>query len=265
MIFAVIALSVLIAYFIIENMFVLHRRYENFGGDVKVMHISDVHNAKKGTDNRKIYLAAKNEKPDLIFITGDFVSRNTTDFKSAEILLNHLCETAPVFIVHGNHEQSLPPEFYDKFRNMVAESNAVMLVNNSQSVTLKNRKFHICGVQQEYSTYKKNNGYKNLDKFSVQDMISAVGENNTENTLLLAHNPLWAEVYSNWGADYAFCGHVHGGAVRIGNLGLLSPERKFFPKYSKGVYKIGDMKLCVSAGIGKIRLFNPPEIVIYMI
>lgn len=255
----------LIIEFVIENKLILHRRYENLGGDVRIMHISDIHNSRKGKDNIRISDAARDEQPDLIFITGDFVSRSETDFKSAQILLNRLCKVAPVYIIQGNHEQSLPECQQAEFFDMVRKSGAVMLVNQSDYVTIKGRKLYICGVQQEYSTYKKNGGYKNLDKFTLNDMKSAVGNKPKCEVLLFAHNPLWAEIYSQWGADYTFSGHVHGGAVRLFGIGILSPERKFFPKYSKGVYTVGKMKMCVSAGIGKLRLFNPPEIVIYTI
>jgi predicted MPP superfamily phosphohydrolase len=53
--------------------------------------------------------------------------------------------------------------------------------------------------------------------------------------------------------------------MRIFGKAILSPERKFFPKYSKGVYSIGGMKLLVSAGLGKFRVFDPAEIVVYEI
>ena len=48
-------------------------------------------------------------------------------------------------------------------------------------------------------------------------------------------------------------------------IGLFSPERRFFPKYSKGVFEVGNMKLLVSGGLGKLRLFNPPEVAVYFI
>lgn len=250
---------------VIENNLILHRRYQNFGGDVKIMHVSDIHKSRKGKNNQRIADVAVSESPDLIFITGDFVSRSETDFASARILLRNLCRTAPVYFVCGNHEQSLPDCQQAEFMSMAEKSGAVMLVNQGFYVTVKNRNFFLCGVQQKYSTYKKNNCYKNLDKFTLNDMKSVIGCKPECKTLLLAHNPLWADVYAGWGADYAFCGHVHGGAVRLFGTGLLSPERKFFPPYSKGVYTVGNTKLCVSAGTGKLRLFNPPEIVIYTI
>ena len=59
---------------------------------------------------------------------------------------------------------------------------------------------------------------------------------------------------------------MFGGMIRLPFIGaVLSPERKFFPKYSSGVYEINNKKLLVSRGIGHsrpgIRLFNKREIV----
>ena len=61
--------------------------------------------------------------------------------------------------------------------------------------------------------------------------------------ILLAHNPLWAKAYADWGADLVFSGHVHGGIIRLPFFGgILSPERRFFPKYSAGVYDLSGCK-----------------------
>ncbi len=55
--------------------------------------------------------------------------------------------------------------------------------------------------------------------------------------ILLTHNPLYADSYSNWGADLTPSWHIHGGMIRISFIGgLLSPEREFFPKYDTGKY-----------------------------
>ena len=61
-------------------------------------------------------------------------------------------------------------------------------------------------------------------------------------------------------------GHIHGGVIRL-PFALLSPEYKFFPKYSAGLYNINKMKLLVSRGIGyaktlPIRVNNPAHIMI---
>ena len=83
--------------------------------------------------------------------------------------------------------------------------------------------------------------------------------------ILLSHNPLYFETYEKWGADLIFSGHIHGGLINIPFIGgLLSPERKLFPKYSGGDYNINDSKMIVSRGLGystiNLRVFNNPEI-----
>ena len=61
-------------------------------------------------------------------------------------------------------------------------------------------------------------------------------------------------------------GHVHGGVIRF-PFALLSPEYRFFPRYSNGLYNIDKMKLIVSRGLGScknlpIRVNNPGHILI---
>ena len=80
-------------------------------------------------------------------------------------------------------------------------------------------------------------------------------------TLLLAHSPLALDTYAAWGAELVVSGHVHGGMIRLPVVGgLLSPERKLFPAYSRGHYRQGHTDLIVTGGIAKPRLFNPPEL-----
>lgn len=263
MIYFAIAILLISAMLFIENRLIVMCRHEKFGDGIRIMHVSDIHKDKKGADNCRISQIAEKKSPDMIFITGDLISRNETDFKSAEILLNRLCEVAPVYMVFGNHEQSIGEQYVPELEKMFENTKVQLLNNCGKYVDIKGRKFYICGVVPKYTTYKKNDGYRNLDTFSYKDMTDIMGGKPDGNILLLAHNPLWADVYAEWGADYTFSGHVHGGVVRIFGKGILSPERKLFPKYSKGVYTVGKMKLCVSGGIGKLRLFNPPEIVFY--
>lgn len=250
---------------LVENNCILIKRREDFDGDTKIIHISDCHKRNNADFNKRVIAAAKDEKPDVIFITGDLVSRTETDFSATEELLTELCNISHVYMCMGNHEQSLPDEYKNKFLDVVAKTDARLLVNEGEYAEINGKKYYICGVMQDYSTYKKDGGYRNLDDFTIDEMKNYLGECLEDEVLLLAHNPFFAEVYAEWGADYTFSGHIHGGVVRLFGVGILSPERRFFPKYSKGVYDISEKKLLVSAGLGKLRMFNPPEIVIYNI
>lgn len=263
-IFTVIALICSAAVFF--SNYPLTVRRENLGGTVRAVHVSDLHKRRFGRDNSRLIASIKAEKPDFIVISGDAVTRDETDFSCIKSTLDALCRIAPVFMCSGNHEQSLPQEYRGKFYETVAETQVKMLRNTSAEIVLNGRKLRIFGLEEDYGVYKKGESYRNLDVLTADVITELLGESPDDGeVLLMAHNPFFGEAYSQWGASYTFSGHVHGGAVRLFGIGILSPERKLFPKCSKGVYVYGGMKLLVSAGLGKIRLFNPPEIVVYEI
>lgn len=257
------AAALLTVYLWFENFIILSVRHVKIGRRLRIAQISDLHRKRYAGDNMLIARKVKEEKPDLIFVTGDLVSRTATDFTVDRELLRELCRTAPVYMIFGNHEQSLPEKQQEDFLKMLAETDVRLMRNSSEQTVVNGVTLNICGIEPPYSTYKKGWSYFNLDKVTADDVTAMIGECPRGETLLLAHNPLFGKAYAEWGADHTFCGHVHGGAVRFFGIGLLSPERKLFPKYPKGVYDIDGKKLCVSAGIGKLRAFNPPEIVIY--
>lgn len=269
-------MKILIAIFIIsaiytifENTFMLKvRKIKINKGNVRILHISDLHKRQFGNDNHRLLKVVSAQNPDIIIISGDVITRDITDFNDTEKLFHNLSKIAPVYFGLGNHELDLMPENLSKLKAIAENSGVIILDNKSVFLSIKGINFEITGASLKREVYKKDGCYKNLDVYSLSELQNAVGKPNSDAfNLLIAHNPLFADVYNAWGADITFSGHIHGGAVRIPflNFGLLSPERRFFPRYSKGVYKVGNMLLCVSGGLGKLRLFNPPEIIVYEI
>lgn len=248
-----------------ENTIMLKTRCERLGKGICAVQISDLHKRTFGRNNRYLCNQVRRENPDMILITGDLISRSCKNFHCARETLKTLCKIAPVFMIEGNHEQSLSPESKAEYYRMLRRTNVILLKNSYADVKIGDREIRIYGVCEPYSTYKKNGGYVGLDKVTEGDICRYLGRCPDKEVWLMAHNPLHGREYAKWGADYTFSGHVHGGAVRIFGKGILSPERKFFPEFTKGVYTIGNMKLLVTAGLGKLRLFNPPEIVKYIL
>lgn len=251
------------AYALLENKFILTVRHEKSGDGIRIAHISDLHKRRFGKDNIRLCQAVKRESPDVIFITGDLVSRCEEDFTVAGRTVKQLAETAPVYLIFGNHEQDLSPAKKAEFLRVVGENGARILRNECAETEINGRRLKIFGLEESYEVYKVNGRYRNLKVLEKGDITALLGDCPDGEVLLLAHNPFFGEAYSQWGADYTFSGHVHGGIVRIFGIGLLSPERKILPRASKGVYTYGGKKLLVSAGLGKKRLFNPSEVVIY--
>lgn len=253
------------AYAIAENILILRVRRENLGGNIKIAHVADLHKRRFGKNNNRLCKKIAAEKPDIILISGDLISRDCTDFSTAEATMKKLAATAPVYLVFGNHETDLNSKLRREFIHTVKRSGAFFLDEESVQLDIRGRKINLSGLELPYSVYKKNGGYRELDVTDAEEINDILGKKPDGETILLVHNPLFAQAYAEWGADYAVSGHVHGGAVMIPftKIGLLSPERKFIPQYTKGVYTVGKMKLLLSGGLGKFRLFNPPEIVIY--
>lgn len=244
----------------LENTVLLRtRRYQtDFAGLPRLVQISDLHRKQFGKGQKRLIRKVAALKPEYIVITGDLISRRMTDFSGTEQLLRALCNIAPVLIAEGNHEADLCPLEYAAFREAVRRSGAQYLKN--ETVTIGSIKVAALALPPSFYRGGGMLGFSGTETCTAKSLRMRLGICEPD-TLLLAHNPLFFPAYAEWGAKLTLSGHVHGGAVRLPFLGgLLSPERKFFPRYDKGFFRIGDACMIVSGGLGKLRLFNPPEL-----
>ncbi len=232
--------------------------------DCHIVHLSDLHKKRFGKNNKKLSDRINKLKPDMIFITGDMVSRNIKKTDDLKELIIRLSKIAPIYYSFGNHEKDMEkinPSLYKELIDFL-EKYCIILDNQKSKITFKNFTLSVCGLTIPSECYKNNGGYKNLRTLTNMDVQTLIGEKSDEKNILLAHNPIFFDAYSEYGADLIFSGHVHGGCIKLPFLGgLLSPERKFFPKYFSGLYKSKNSTMIVSCGLGKFRLFNPPEII----
>ena len=237
---------------------------DSFDG-FRIIHLSDLHNKVFADNNAKLIAMIEAEEPDLIIMTGDMISHKAPNTEQFLDLVKSLRKLCPVYYVNGNHELSdLDDEEFERVRNILSEYGAVCLDNTSAEFYRGDDYIRLCGLCYTAEYYRGVRQYKRGWKaFMLTDMIDYIGiKQPDEFTVLLAHNPLDFDVHAEWGADVSFGGHIHGGFVRLPIVkGLVSPERKLFPKYKEGVYRIGDSTLVVSRGLGNIRINNPPEIV----
>lgn len=237
------------------------------GRPVRIMQVSDVHFSaltgyrKNQKISQEIVSAADLLLPDIIAVTGDLISRaaGETSISDAAALVRRLRKRAEVYYIMGNHEVSLPRHKRRLLLSQLADAGAVLL-NNRTAFSHGN---FISGLVMPAGYYRRpEGGYRALPVCTAQDIYRRLGSP-APNTILLAHNPLWLPAYAQWGAKIVLSGHVHGGVIRLPLLGgVFSPERKLFPEYTKGLYTLGTAHMSVSAGIGKLRIGNPPEIVL---
>lgn len=229
--------------------------------DLRLALISDLHE-KKISESDPLFTIISSFNPDRIIFAGDMISRTTTDFSSFDNICALCKDIAPVCASVGNHEQTIQRTGFKKYLGII-NNYKIDLLDNDRIIIIKDKKrINITGLTLSRKVYKNNDGsYYNLPQYTCSDIINAVGRAQCGYNILIAHNPKFFDAYSDWGADLVLCGHMHGGIIRFPHIGgLLSPERKLFPPYSLGIYQKNKTFMTVSAGLGKFRLFNPPEI-----
>lgn len=263
-----IAVLLFIVYVWFENKFLIVRKYNVKseiikGNKIKIVQLSDLHKKTYSDNWKKLCLKVKALNPDIIIISGDLVSRTHKSFEYTGKLVEKLCDICPVFYAKGNHELDLEnksSEYMEKLRETVVKNGANFLENKMMNADINGSTVNIYGADLKRSIYRNSKGgFSNLESCTAEELEEIFGKPQGF-SILIAHNPFFFSEYAKWGADITFSGHVHAGIVNTPFGGILSPERKFFPKYTKGIYEYGDKKMIVSAGIGKLRIFNPSEI-----
>lgn len=231
---------------------------------LKIVQLSDLHNKKYGSGDSILYNKIAACDPDLVFMTGDMISHGAENREDFVRLVQKLCLNYPVYYVNGNHEYSdMPPELFEQTAEEFAKAGAKCLDNSCVVLRRGNARLRLYGLSYHAKYYRGVRQYKlNWARFRIRDMRRCCGAKPKDFTILLAHNPLDFDVHAEWGADLSFGGHIHGGVIRLPLVGgIISPELKLFPKYKEGVYSTGTSLLVVSRGLGRIRIFNPPELV----
>jgi predicted MPP superfamily phosphohydrolase len=193
--------------------------------------------------------------PDLIVLTGDFVSVPLLGSRKKAALAAEPCArllrqmTAPhgLWAVMGNHDIDTDRKHVSAA--LQAESIQV-LSNQSQAIEHDGGRIWLAGVNDPLTRYA--------------DLPKALhGVPAGEAIILLAHEPDFADQAARFPIDLQLSGHSHGGQVRIPFLPPLYLP-KMAKKYVWGTYQVGPLALYTNAGLGTIgvpvRLNCPPEI-----
>ena len=219
---------------------------------VKIMQISDLHDATFGENQEKLVEKIKKTKVDLIFITGDLVDSNRYNLDQSLELVRQIIDFAPIYYVTGNHE--IATNDTENIKNSLTELGVNVLSNEEQIIEHKGEDIRIIGIEDPLNGVLVNEA---LSRFADNDLF----------TLVLSHRPETFQDYVEYEMDVIFAGHAHGGQFRIPGLGgLVAPGQGLFPTYTAGMYSENSTHMIVSRGLGNsvipLRVFNSPEIVI---
>ncbi|MFJ7972641.1 metallophosphoesterase [Psychrobacillus sp. NPDC096389] len=219
---------------------------------LKIVQISDLHDATFGERQEKLAKKIRNADPDLIFLTGDLIDSNRYDLENSLDIVRQIISLAPVYYVTGNHE--IATNDVEHIKSSLKNIGVVVLSNEETTIEKDGEQLRIIGIEDP------------LSGVSVADALSTFKKVDNY-TLMLSHRPETFQDYVNSGVNLVFAGHAHGGQFRIPGLGgLVAPGQGLLPKYTAGVYTENETNMIVSRGLGNsvipIRVFNTPEIIV---
>lgn len=231
---------------------------------LRILHLSDLHNSNYGINNDLLVKKINQLNPDLVFYTGDMVDERSTERSNFITLAKALSEKYPAYYVTGNHEDSLRQGDKNKLLAEVENLGINILHNEKISLNRDGSEVNLYGLNLESKYYRKTyDRFTRELQLSKEKLEEILGVKEAGYTMMLAHNPLYFDAYSAYGADLIFSGHVHGGLIRLPIIGgILSPDRFFNPKYDRGLFEDKGSTMITSPGLGgiKFRFFNRPMI-----
>lgn len=215
-----------------------------------IAHITDIHLGKLSDldDAREIVDMTNQLRPDLIVLTGDFVSRSDSISPALSEVLRDLHAPMGKFAVLGNHEYwTDSPRIIETF-----EAAGIKFLTNDNHIFTRNDKALVLG------------GVDDLMEGNPDVLRAFRGIDKNVPRILLCHNPDYAEAMpAESNVDLMLCGHTHGGQVKVPLVGpLMLPI--IHRKYAEGLVDGPHCPVFVSRGLGMVEIpvrFNcPPEI-----
>lgn len=242
----------------------------------KIVQLSDLHydglHLKTATLKQAIALSNENE-PDLVCITGDFVTDDPEPIERLAAHLQHLDSRYGLYGCLGNHDLT----------SATAKTKIIAALAKIQLKILWNEVAYplgdglaIAGVPDFWSR-------EFLPARALEQIPADVPR------IVLSHNPDSAEVLKRWRVDLQLSGHTHGGQVVIPNLGtlvsLLPKIRRRIPRklrnrlpyirdcarvtrnwnWSQGWHQVDKNQLYINRGLGSYfpgRINCPPEVTV---
>ncbi|MFQ5586203.1 MAG: metallophosphoesterase [Thermodesulfobacteriota bacterium] len=232
-----------------------------------IAHLSDFHSSfivSRGLIENAARLAM-GERPNMIVLTGDFVSGSTKfiassvgDFNKKYLdrcidALGGLRAPMGIYGVLGNHDLWSGKEAARTIcREFSRRLDVVWLRNSNTPLEKEGQRINLLGVDDYWEGGSLIQASRGLAPGTVK--------------ILLSHNPdinddielLKQEI------DLVLSGHTHGGQVVLPLVGMLYIPSKFGEKYRAGLVSDGNRKTYITRGVGNLLFpfrFNcPPEV-----
>lgn len=211
---------------------------ETFRG-FRIVHLTDIHHGLYLPLHAVIEAVelANRLEPDLVALTGDFVTYSRAYIEPIAAILGLLRARYGVLAVLGNHDFRVGG---DEVARALRWEKIEVLRNRHTLIRRHGQALYVAGI----------------DDLSYRaDLPRALrGIPRGAPTLLLSHNPGIIRRAARYGVSLVLSGHTHGGQVNLPLVGSIygrSPERM---RFKVGWDRLGPTQIYVSRGIGTVVL-----------
>ncbi|OAB48595.1 phosphoesterase [Paenibacillus antarcticus] len=221
---------------------------------LKVVQFSDLHLGFHSYEShlKNLMESIMSQSPDVICFTGDIVDNSAEPLAQAIPYLTSLKAPMGKYAILGNHDHWGQP---GEIVRMLEASGFVVLQNSNVLLRRNESMIAIVGLEDLLI------GLPDPEK-----ALKGIPEGTF--SLLLMHEPDYADTAALYPFDIQISGHSHGGQVRLPMLGaVITPIGS--KRYIQGLYHLESsaMKLYVNRGIGvtqlPIRFLCRPELTVF--
>lgn len=218
----------------------------------KIAQITDLHLSHYGRTESLAIQKIREEKPDLIVLTGDYIGGRfipKTSFRTEETerLYRDLKAPYGVWAILGNNDDLQDAQ-------ELQECGIHVLINRNVYIPVKNTGFHLVGVNSICELSDLTLGFAGIPQKDI--------------TVFLAHTPdcIVYTPYVKSGVNLALFGHTHGGQIRLPVIGpVFLPLTRDVPEM--GAFRWKKTYGYTNSGLGMnwvpLRFCCPPEVAIF--
>ncbi|HEX8147401.1 MAG TPA: metallophosphoesterase [Pyrinomonadaceae bacterium] len=205
---------------------------------LRIVQLSDIHHSPfTGREQvERAVQVANSLQPDIIALTGDYVSHEREYVQPCAEMLGKLRARRGVYACLGNHDNWVDADLVTDLFTL-----AGIRVLNNEGLRFEDRgaSFWLAGVQDTM--------------VGLEDLpLALAGSSADEMKLLLAHNPVILRRAARAGVDLVLSGHTHGGQVN------WRPERsasgRVRRRILRGLGRRGETQIYVTRGLGTVVL-----------
>lgn len=243
------------------------------GATLRIVQISDLHieadgqpvsgsgmatgSAPGGSGEGKPGLAdlVAAQAPDLVVLTGDYLNTDSPEAEAAlRRLLGSLQPPYGTYAILGNWDY----RSWSRAGAILRESGVHVLAASSEEVDVRGTGVLLMNgqVPPEHPAHPPSDGQAGNEPGGRPIRI------------YLAHSPDSIEDVAGR-VDLYFCGHTHGGQIRLPWFGAIVTLSRFWKRYEMGRYEVNGTTAFVNRGIGceggpvpRVRFLSPPEILV---